>query len=39
VATVALFSLVIFGEPFYWTTAAGIVLVIAGVALLTARVA
>jgi small multidrug resistance pump len=39
VATVALFSFVIFGEPFYWTTAAGIVLVIAGVALLTARVA
>ena len=39
VATVAVFSLVIFGEPFYWTTAAGIVLVIIGVALLTARVA
>jgi small multidrug resistance pump len=39
VATVALFSLVIFGEPFYWTTAAGLVLVIIGVALITARVA
>ena len=39
VATVALFSFVIFGEPFYWTTGAGIVLVILGVALLTARVA
>jgi small multidrug resistance pump len=39
VATVALFSLVIFGEPFYWTTGAGLVLVIVGVALLTARVA
>jgi drug/metabolite transporter (DMT)-like permease len=30
---------VIFREPFHWTTAAGIVLVIAGVALITARVA
>jgi small multidrug resistance pump len=39
VATVALCSLVIFREPFYWTTAAGILLVIAGVALITARVA
>lgn len=38
VATVALFSVVIFREPFYWTTGAGIVLVIAGVALITARV-
>ena len=39
VATVALFSVVIFREPFHWTTGAGIVLVIAGVALITARVA
>jgi multidrug transporter EmrE-like cation transporter len=39
VATVALCSGVIFREPFHWTTAAGIVLVIAGVALITARVA
>ena len=39
VATVALCSVVIFREPFHWTTAAGIVLVIAGVALITARVA
>ena len=39
VATVALCSVLIFREPFYWTTATGIVLVIAGVALITARVA
>lgn len=39
VATVALCSVVIFREPFHWTTAAGIVLVIAGVTLITARVA
>jgi len=39
VATVALCSVVIFREPFHWTTAAGIVLVNAGVALITARVA
>ena len=39
VATVALFSVLIFREPFHWTTAAGIVLVVAGVALITARVA
>lgn len=39
VATVALCSVVIFREPFHWTTAAGIILVIAGVALITARVA
>jgi len=38
VATVALFSMVIFREPFHWTTGTGIVLVIAGVALITARV-
>ncbi len=39
VATVALCSVVIFREPFHWTTAAGVALVIAGVALITARVA
>ena len=39
VATVALFSVLIFPEPFHWTTGAGILLVIAGVALITARVA
>ncbi len=39
VATVALFSSWLFGEPFHWTTIAGIFLVIAGVALITARVA
>lgn len=35
VATVALFSVVIFKESFHWTTGAGILLVIAGVALIT----
>lgn len=39
VATVALFSVLIFRESFHWTTGAGILLVIAGVALITARVA
>ena len=39
VATVALFSVLIFHEHFYWTTGAGVVLVIVGVALITARVA
>lgn len=39
VASVALASILILGEPFRWTTGAGIVLVIAGVALITARVA
>ena len=39
VAAVALLSVLIFREPFYWTTAAGILLVIAGVALITVRVA
>lgn len=39
VASVALCSVVIFREPFQWTTAVGIVLVIAGVSLITARVA
>ena len=39
VAAVALLSVALFREPFHWTTVAGIVLVIAGVALITARVA
>ena len=39
VATVAVLSWVLFREPFYWTTVAGIALVIAGVVLITARVA
>lgn len=39
VATVALLSVLIFREPFHWTTGAGIALVIAGVALITVRVA
>lgn len=39
VATVALLSVLLFGEPFHWTKGAGILLVIAGVALITARVA
>lgn len=39
VATVAMGSVLIFREPFYWTTGAGIALVIAGVTLITARVA
>ena len=38
VATVALCSLIIFREPFHWTTVAGILLVIVGVALITLRV-
>ena len=38
VATVAVLSVMIFGEPFHWTTGAGIVLVIAGVALISFRV-
>lgn len=38
VASVAMCSVFIFREPFYWTTATGIVLVIAGVALIAARV-
>ncbi|HET7832241.1 MAG TPA: hypothetical protein VFK88_04680 [Gallionella sp.] len=37
VACVAALSLMIFREPFYWTTGAGICLVIAGVVLITAR--
>jgi multidrug transporter EmrE-like cation transporter len=39
VATVALFSVIFFRETFHWTTVAGIVLVIAGVGLITTRVA
>lgn len=39
VAAVALCSGVIFREPFHWTSASGIVLVIVGVALITVRVA
>lgn len=39
VAAVAVFSALIFREPFHWTTIAGIALVIAGVALITAHVA
>ncbi|MBB3240767.1 multidrug transporter EmrE-like cation transporter [Pseudomonas sp. Tn43] len=39
VAAVALSSILIFREPFHWTTGAGILLVISGVALITARVA
>ena len=39
VATVALFSVLIFGEPFHWTTGVGILLVISGVVLITARIA
>ncbi|WP_339456873.1 DMT family transporter [Pseudomonas sp. EA_65y_Pfl1_P120] len=39
IAMVALSSVVFFREPFHWTTAAGILFVIAGVGLITARVA
>ena len=38
IATVALLSFLLFKEQFYWTTVAGIVLVAAGVALITVRV-
>ncbi len=38
VASVALCSLIIFREPFYWSTIIGIVLVISGVTLITLRV-
>ena len=38
VAAVALSSVLIFREPFHWTTVAGILFVIAGVGLITARV-
>lgn len=39
VALVAFLSVVIFREPFYWTTGMGIMLVVVGVLLITARVA
>lgn len=39
IATVAVMSLLVFREPFHWTTVAGILMVIGGVALITARVA
>ncbi|HEX4974750.1 MAG TPA: SMR family transporter [Pseudomonadales bacterium] len=39
VALVALSSMVVFREPFHWTNAIGIVLVMVGVALITAKVA
>jgi multidrug transporter EmrE-like cation transporter len=38
IATVSLVSLLFFREQFYWTTVAGIALIIAGVILVTARV-
>ncbi|MFN7709780.1 MAG: DMT family transporter [Holosporales bacterium] len=38
VATVAVCSALVFHEPFHWTTGAGILLVITGVVLITARV-
>ena len=38
IAAVALCSLIIFREPFQWTTIVGILLVIAGVVLITLRV-
>lgn len=38
IATVALLSVLLFKEPFYWTTGAGILLVVTGVGLITARV-
>jgi multidrug transporter EmrE-like cation transporter len=38
VASVAACSLLIFREPFHWTTIAGILLVVAGVVLITVRV-
>ena len=39
IAAVALFSVLIFREPLHWTTGTGILLVVAGVALITARAA
>ncbi|BAO87195.1 SMR family transporter [Caballeronia cordobensis] len=39
IATVALSSVLIFREPFHWTTGAGIGLIMTGVVLLTMRVA
>jgi len=37
IAIVAVFSMLIFRDPFYWTTGIGIVLVMAGVVLITLR--
>jgi multidrug transporter EmrE-like cation transporter len=39
VATVALFSVLLFREPFQWTVGVGILLVIAGVIVITAQAA
>lgn len=39
IATVAIFSLFLFREPFHWTTATGILLVMIGVALIASRAA
>ena len=38
VATVSVLSMLVFHEPFHWTTVVGIVLVIVGVALISAKV-
>ncbi len=38
VASVALLSVLLFREPFHWTTGLGILMVIGGVILITARV-
>ena len=37
VATVAMLSVLVFNEPFYWTTGVGLLLIIAGVVLITLR--
>jgi small multidrug resistance pump len=39
VAAVAVLSMYVFREPFYWTTVVGLILVISGVLLITCRVA
>jgi small multidrug resistance pump len=39
IAVVTLVSVLVFREPFQWSTGVGIILVIAGVVLITARVA
>ncbi len=39
IMVVAMLSMLMFREPFYWTTIAGIVMVIVGVVLITIRVA
>ncbi|QGY29751.1 EamA family transporter [Pantoea cypripedii] len=38
IACVALLSVLVFREPIYWSTIAGIIMVIAGVALITLKV-